>query len=249
MSNSPRIDADFANLIPPLREDEYAALEQSLIAEGCRDALVVWGEEKILLDGHNRLIICYEHGIPFNTLSLNLPSREAAQRWILDNQLARRNLTDKQRKLLMGLRYKAEKATWGTNQHTRSDHFGHSSTSKTRKQIADELGVGEGTIQRAEVFADAVEVIAVISPELANALITEEVEATYREIARFADVCQQEPESAGEAADDILSGNEHSLTWAVRRAQPDRKPRSSPVSRRETCSYCGQELPDQMLDN
>jgi hypothetical protein len=52
--------------IDPLTEDEYAALERSLLAEGCRDALVLWGD--LLVDGHNRYAICQKHGIPFSTI-------------------------------------------------------------------------------------------------------------------------------------------------------------------------------------
>jgi len=58
----PKIDAEFASLIPPLSADEYMQLEANLIVEGCRDPLVVWGE--ILIDGHNRLQICTKHNMP-----------------------------------------------------------------------------------------------------------------------------------------------------------------------------------------
>ena len=47
-----RIDNDFASLIPPLTDEEYTHLEQSIIAEGCRDALVVWNDT--IVDGHHR---------------------------------------------------------------------------------------------------------------------------------------------------------------------------------------------------
>ncbi len=49
--------------IDPLTPDEHDALERSILAEGCRDALVLWGN--ILVDGHNRYGICQKHGLPF----------------------------------------------------------------------------------------------------------------------------------------------------------------------------------------
>jgi len=49
--------------IDPLTASEYAALERSLLAEGCRDALVLWND--VLIDGHNRYAICRQHGIEF----------------------------------------------------------------------------------------------------------------------------------------------------------------------------------------
>lgn len=35
-----RIDNEFKNLIPALTDEEYKGLEQSILSEGCRDALV-----------------------------------------------------------------------------------------------------------------------------------------------------------------------------------------------------------------
>lgn len=39
-----RIDEEFKSLIPPLSADEYAGLEKSLLDDGCRDSLVLWGD-------------------------------------------------------------------------------------------------------------------------------------------------------------------------------------------------------------
>ena len=36
------IDPEFKALIPPLSKEEYQQLEENILAEGCRDALVVW---------------------------------------------------------------------------------------------------------------------------------------------------------------------------------------------------------------
>lgn len=91
------IDTEFAALCPPLTPEEYANLEASIIADGCRDALAIWKEQGILLDGHNRKRICEANGIIYQTLEIPLPDREAAIIWILQNALARRNLTDDQR--------------------------------------------------------------------------------------------------------------------------------------------------------
>ena len=44
--------------IDPLTPEEHDALERSILAEGCRDALVLWGN--ILVDGHNRFGICQQ---------------------------------------------------------------------------------------------------------------------------------------------------------------------------------------------
>ncbi|PZQ63287.1 MAG: plasmid replication/partition related protein, partial [Variovorax paradoxus] len=60
------VDPDLQAYIDPLTPDEYEALERSLLAEGCRDALVLWGN--VLVDGHNRYGICRKHELPFQTV-------------------------------------------------------------------------------------------------------------------------------------------------------------------------------------
>ena len=89
------IDKEFAELIPPLTSEEYKRLERSILADGCRDALVVWGDT--LVDGHNRYHICTKHNIPYTTVSKEFDDRNAAMLWMMNNQLSRRNLNDFQR--------------------------------------------------------------------------------------------------------------------------------------------------------
>jgi hypothetical protein len=90
------IDAEFKALIPALSADEYAALESSLLSEGCRDALVVWPHDGVqtLIDGHNRYGLCLKHGLTYNVVERAFDSREDVIVWMVRNQLARRNLTD-----------------------------------------------------------------------------------------------------------------------------------------------------------
>ncbi len=85
--------------IDPLTEDEYAALESSLLAEGCRDALVLW--EDLLVDGHNRYAICRKHGIPYKTIqNTSFRSLDDVYLWMIDNHLGRRSVSDFQRGVL-----------------------------------------------------------------------------------------------------------------------------------------------------
>ena len=91
--------------IDPLTAEEHEALERSLLAEGCRDALVLWGN--ILVDGHNRYGICTQHGIPFKTMQHpHLKSMEDVHLWMIEQHLGRRSVSDFQRGVL-ALRKKA----------------------------------------------------------------------------------------------------------------------------------------------
>lgn len=84
----------FKSLIPPLSSEELAQLEANILAEGCRDPLVVWDTEDgpVLVDGHNRVEICNQHGIDFHTVSRDFDSEDEAAEWIIRNQFGRRNL-------------------------------------------------------------------------------------------------------------------------------------------------------------
>ncbi|HEX5356343.1 MAG TPA: plasmid replication/partition related protein [Aquabacterium sp.] len=85
--------------IDPLTPEEHEALERSILAEGCRDALVLWGE--VLVDGHNRYGICQKHGIPFQTIQHPaFKSMEDVHLWMIDQHLGRRSVSDFQRGVL-----------------------------------------------------------------------------------------------------------------------------------------------------
>ena len=93
------VDPDLKAFIDPLTPDEHDALERSLLAEGCRDALVMWGD--VLVDGHNRYGICQKHGIAFQTLQSNLfKTMEDVHLWMIDQHLGRRSVSDFQRGVL-----------------------------------------------------------------------------------------------------------------------------------------------------
>ena len=85
--------------IDPLTPDEHEALERSLLVEGCRDALVLWGD--VLVDGHNRYGICTRHGIAFNTVqNTAFKSLDDVHLWMIDQHLGRRSVSDFQRGVL-----------------------------------------------------------------------------------------------------------------------------------------------------
>jgi len=93
-----KIDQEFEQLIPPLPDEDYQRLKENILAEGCRDPIVVWGD--IIVDGHNRYHICTENGIPYKTKNVEFSSREEAKLWMINVQLCRRNLESCDRILL-----------------------------------------------------------------------------------------------------------------------------------------------------
>ena len=76
------VNEELKAYIDPLTPDEYDALERSILAEGCRDALVLWGD--LLVDGHNRYGICHKHGLPFQTVQSKLfQTMEDVHLWMI----------------------------------------------------------------------------------------------------------------------------------------------------------------------
>ena len=135
------IDREFRDLIPPLMPEEYEGLERSIVADGCRDALVLWGD--ILVDGHNRYEICESHGIPYKTTQKAFESRDDAKLWMMRNQLARRNLNPIQRAEIVNKCEDAVAAKAAERQEsTRFGGGGNIST--TVGKARDELGAMAG---------------------------------------------------------------------------------------------------------
>ena len=93
------VNEELKAYIDPLTPDEHDALERSILAEGCRDALVLWGD--VLVDGHNRYGICQKHSLPFQTVqNTHFQSMEDVHLWMIDQHLGRRSVSDFQRGVL-----------------------------------------------------------------------------------------------------------------------------------------------------
>jgi hypothetical protein len=93
------INAELKAYIDPLTAEEHEALERSILADGCRDALVLWGDT--LVDGHNRYGICQQHGLPFQTVqNPRFESIEDVYLWMIDQHLGRRSVSNFQRGVL-----------------------------------------------------------------------------------------------------------------------------------------------------
>lgn len=159
MNDELKIDDEFKNLIPAITEEEYLKLLKSIHLEGCRDRLIIWGD--ILLDGHNRYEICQCLKIKFETVGKLFDNREQAKVWIINNQLARRNLTPEQISQLRGMKQNLEAGGQGGDQksncHNDSPHKQSRKHENTAKKLAKEYGVSESTIYRDAKFAKAVD--------------------------------------------------------------------------------------------
>lgn len=191
------IDKEFQSLIPPLTVEEYEGLEKSILADGCRDALVLWGD--ILVDGHNRYEICTTHDVPFQTVQKDFADRDDAKLWMMRNQLARRNLNDFQR---VEITHKCESAVRTKTEQVRLANLRQNAEVENlppRGKARDELGEMAGV--SGKTYEHAVTVL-----ETAPEPIIDATRHNDLSINAAYEVTRMEPEQQQEIADRIERG-------------------------------------------
>lgn len=210
---------ELQEFIPPLTPEELAQLEASLLAEGCRDALIVWEntEEKgkyILIDGHNRFHICKKHGLSFKTEKIDFKSMEEAKDWMINNQLGKRNMTEEQKSYYRGLQYKREKKNLGGYDFVKS--VGQN-VQATHKRLAEIYKVSPKTIQRDEKYAEAIDKLTAEDQELKWKILSRQLnipksmmEALLKEDEKILQKFRQEIKKTGELKSALASIQEPS---------------------------------------
>lgn len=205
------VDPELRDLIPALSSDERRQLEANLIADGCLTPIIVWANhDDTILDGHNRYEICVEHNIAFKTKALKFDTREAAERWLIDNQLGRRNLSEAQRDYLLGKRYELEKDAHGGDR--KSIRHGDGLKGETAERIANEQGVSARTVERAADFAHDVDAIGEVAPEAKAAILSGDVKGSRKDVAAVAELPKAERKKVAKA---IASGEVASVREAM----------------------------------
>jgi hypothetical protein len=169
------IDPEFQNLFDTKAAEDYESLKEAIRIDGkVRDPLVVWDETGILADGHTRHRIYEElreelqenfRIEPPTIIRMPFASREEVMMWMVQNQLARRNLNSFQR-IEAALRYKnffAEMAR--KNQHAGvSPNLGKGI--ETNEEVAKLSGV-----KSSETVRKVVEILKVADkPKVAKAI-------------------------------------------------------------------------------
>ena len=186
-----RIDPEFESQIPPLVEDEFRQLEENIVNDGVIiNPLIVWNG--IIVDGHNRYRILQLHPeISYTTHEKNFPDRYAVIAWICKNQLGRRNLSEEQKKYLIGMQYEAEKASHGGDRKSgtlkSSGQNVHLILSeKTSERIAREHNVNERYVRRAGQFAKGVDAADEAVPGIRKEILSGKLKVKDKDIAIIA---------------------------------------------------------------
>jgi len=216
MMSELKINPKFKGAIPPLSDEEYAGLRESIMSEGCRDAIIVW--DGTIVDGHNRHSICTELNIPFRTHEKHFEDEDEALMWILTNQLCRRNLTDVDRirlvlkhKDFFVARAKENCRLGGGDKKSENAKSGSPilanpiSAVDTRKELAKRAEVSNGTFSKAERVEN--EAPAVIREAMGNKTIS------IDEAARLNEHLKKLPEDEREGKAKVLLSEEHKKEW------------------------------------
>ena len=88
-----QVNPEYEHLLPPLLDEELKNLENSILEDGILHPFLI-NPDKVVLDGHNRLIICQRHSInevPFVERSFDTDLEE--MEFVISFNLTRRHLT------------------------------------------------------------------------------------------------------------------------------------------------------------
>lgn len=200
-----KIKKEFKNLIRPLNRQEYLQLEENILNDGCREAIITWNG--YIVDGHNRYEICTAHDIPYKVLEMEFECEEAVVAWICANQLGRRNISEETRKFLIGMQYESEKIVnskknpLGKNQYSdegdyvkgeKTEEVVTESKFRTAKRIGDENNVSANTVQKYAVYTRALAQIGNKEPELVPKILSGRYKISHRHIVELSELTKEE---------------------------------------------------------
>ncbi|NBL00359.1 MAG: hypothetical protein EOM50_20610, partial [Erysipelotrichia bacterium] len=155
-TDSFKIDKEFQELLPYLKEDEYKQLEENILTYGLLDPIKIWISpkgENIIIDGHHRYRIIKENNLelsPWTDYKIlhELKTREDVKEWMMEQQLGRRNLSDAEKYEIVQrfktlIQNKAKK-----NQSAGGKGLANLPKVNTRKELAEKVGVCERTYSK-----------------------------------------------------------------------------------------------------
>ena len=155
---TPTVFPEFRDLLPPLSQEQRAALETDILQNGCYAPVIV-DQELRIVDGHNRQAICKDHEIPYTMLVFEFEDALEAKQWALDTQKGRRNLDNWELgKIALKLKPDIEAKAQANHIANGGDKVSEDARAamttlskplasiNTRKKLADSVGIGEVTM-------------------------------------------------------------------------------------------------------
>ncbi len=185
-----KISEKFRDRLRPLDGDERQELMLGLNQYGCLEPVLGWKEERILLDGHNRVSICADLSLEYRIRWLTFKDENAAMLFVVRHQLGRRNTTPAERVALAlslkpAIEAKAKARQVAAGGDRKSDQakslpqqIGESDPKpvETNAEIAKLAGVSTEQVRKVET------VLKSAAPEVKDAMIagTTSIAAAYK---------------------------------------------------------------------
>ena len=229
------IDPEFQNKIPPLSDAEYKQLEENILSAGeVYEPITVWNDT--IIDGHNRYKIILNHPeLKWRTREMQFEDKWQAFDWMYKNQLGRRNLTDEQRRYLLGKLYESRKHVHGETQIRDEDgtfrrRQNGANGGRVREQIMNEQGVGQKTVERSEYYAHGIDAIREAEPALAESILKAETKVSKVAIQ---DIGLAKPEYRPEMIQAVKDGTPITAKEIEERKEEERESKADKRKRRE----------------
>ena len=163
-----QVNPEYENLLPPLLDEDLENLEESILKDGVLHSLII-NPDKVVLDGHHRLLICQRHSInevPFVERSFNTDLEE--MKFVISFNLNRRHLTMTQ-KVELGMTFhiiEMEEAKGRQSFHGGTAPGKHKSLVPNSAQVNEEqgkaiekaakkVGLGKDTFRKGKRIAEA----------------------------------------------------------------------------------------------
>lgn len=182
-------DPEFRRLIFPYSKEEYSALERHILQDGCCPPIAVW--YGYIVRGFEQYEICLAHGISLEVKNISFCVREEVISTVCREELRTRYLTENQYRYLVGKRYNAD-VIIGAHSAAGTDRFKEragreiskgknlyeSSAGRTKVRLAEEYHLNRCSITRYSIYAQAIDHIASIKPEMADRILAGDMKIT-----------------------------------------------------------------------
>lgn len=147
------IDDRLAKAVRPLKDSEFNELKEAIADHGHVEPVKFWNHDgtHVVVDGHHRVAICEELGIdPPREEIKSIQTFEDALDFVYTSQLARRSVDSIQRRAIQ----RAREDLRGGNGKPRAGRPRRGEERKTRRDLAEELGMSEEQHRRLDRTLD-----------------------------------------------------------------------------------------------
>ena len=186
------ISDDFQILEQSYSESALCEQRNRIVAQSLSPAFKTWSG--YLLFDFQSFDLCQSLSITPVYEELTFQTKHHALSWVCTHQLERNDLSEEYKKYLIGKKYSLEVSIQKDNRskilnEPQISTFSISKNSKTgiAKMIGDELGIKLNTVQKYNVYSEAVDRLLVIVPEFAKKILNGKLRISHKSIVKLAE--------------------------------------------------------------